>query len=91
MERCYAERVENITVMATADGARAAAEFEVLGTYIETDEGLPPACGQTYRVAAGAFFEIDGGLVVRMTSYYNLAAWLKQITAAEAGNKEPPA
>src|SRR5687767_242992 len=36
MERCYAERLENIAVMATADGTRAAAEFDVLGTYIET-------------------------------------------------------
>jgi steroid delta-isomerase-like uncharacterized protein len=89
MERCYAERVENIAVMTTADGARAAAEFDVLGTYIETDEGLPPAGGQTYRVPAGAFFEVEAGLIVRMTAYYNLSAWLKQIAAAEA--KEPPA
>lgn len=88
MERCYAERLENITVMTTADGARAAAEFDVLGTYIETDEGLPPASGQTYRVPAGAFFEVEGGVIVRMTAYYNLAAWLKQIAATEA--KEPP-
>jgi steroid delta-isomerase-like uncharacterized protein len=90
MERCYAERVENIAVMVAADGARAAAEFDVLGTYIETDEGLPPACGQTYRVAAGAFFEVEGGLIVRITAYYNLADWLKQITADEGG-KEPQA
>jgi steroid delta-isomerase-like uncharacterized protein len=90
MERCYAERVENIAVMATADGARAAAEFDVLGTYIETDEGLPPACGQTYRVPTGAFFEVEGGLIVRMTAYYNLADWLKQIAAA-GGGEEPRA
>jgi steroid delta-isomerase-like uncharacterized protein len=87
MERCYAEQVENVAVMTTADGARAAAEFDLLGTYIETDEGLPPACGQTYRVPAGAFLEVEGGLITRMTAYYNLATWLKQIAAAEA--KEP--
>jgi steroid delta-isomerase-like uncharacterized protein len=81
MEHCYAEQLENITVMATADGSRAAAEFDVLGTYIETDEGLPPAGGQTYRLPAGAFFEVEGGRIVRMTNYYNLAAWLKQIAA----------
>ena len=81
MERCYAEQLENIAVMATPDGARAAAEFDVLGTYIETDEGLPPASGQTYRLPAGAFFEVRGGLIVRVTTYYNLAAWLKQIAA----------
>ncbi|MBO0766986.1 MAG: nuclear transport factor 2 family protein [Hyphomicrobiaceae bacterium] len=89
MERCYAERVENIAVMTTGDGTRAAAEFDVLGTYIETDEGLPPAGGQTYRVPSGAFFEVEGGLIVRITAYYNLSAWLKQIAAAET--KEPPA
>jgi steroid delta-isomerase-like uncharacterized protein len=87
MERCYAEQLANITVMATADGTRAAAEFDVLGTYIETDEGLPPASGQTYRLPAGAFFEVRDGLIARVTTYYNLAAWLKQI-AAQA--EEPP-
>jgi steroid delta-isomerase-like uncharacterized protein len=83
MERCYAERLESIAVMATADGTRAAAEFDVLGTYIETDEGLPPAGGQTYRLAAGAFFEVRDGRIVRMTSYFNLPAWLKQIAPQE--------
>jgi steroid delta-isomerase-like uncharacterized protein len=80
MERCYAEQLENIAVMATQDGTRAAAEFDVLGTYIETDEGLPPASGQTYRLPAGAFFEVQDGLITRVTTYYNLADWLKQIT-----------
>jgi steroid delta-isomerase-like uncharacterized protein len=88
MERCYAEQLESIVVMATADGARAAVEFDVLGTYIETDDGLPPATGQTYRLPAGAFFEVTDGLIARVTTYYNLAAWLKQI-AAQA--QEPPA
>jgi steroid delta-isomerase-like uncharacterized protein len=85
MERCYAEQLENVWIMATADGARAAAEFDVLGTYIETDEGLPPASGQTYRLTAGAFFEVRGGLITRVTTYYNLTDWLKQIAAQTHG------
>jgi steroid delta-isomerase-like uncharacterized protein len=87
MDRCYAEHLENIAVMATPDGARAAAEFDVLGTYIETDEGLPPASGQTYRLPAGAFFEVQNGLITRVTTYYNLGTWLKQIAAQV---QEPP-
>jgi steroid delta-isomerase-like uncharacterized protein len=77
-------------VMADAAGTRAAAEFDVLGTYIETDAGLPPASGQTYRLPAGAFFEVKDGLIARVTTYYNLAAWLKQI-ADQAQAQEPPA
>jgi steroid delta-isomerase-like uncharacterized protein len=91
MDHCYAEQLENIVVMATADGARAAAEFDVLGTYIETDEGLPPASGQTYRLPAGAFFEVENGLITRVTTYYNLAAWLMQIAPPAAPPHEPPA
>jgi steroid delta-isomerase-like uncharacterized protein len=79
MERCYAEQLENIVVMASPDGTRAAAEFEVLGTYIETDSGLPPAHGQTYRLPAGTFFEVKDGLISRVTTYYNLADWLRQV------------
>jgi steroid delta-isomerase-like uncharacterized protein len=90
MERCYAEQLENIVVMASADGVRAAAEFDVLGTYIETDAGLPPASGQTYRLPAGAFFQVQEGRILRVTTYYNLAAWLKQIAAPAAMPGEPP-
>jgi steroid delta-isomerase-like uncharacterized protein len=79
MERSYAEQLEGITIMATPGGERAAAEFTVLGTYIETDEGLPPASGQTYRLVAGTFFEVKEGLITRVTTYYNLADWLAQI------------
>ncbi len=88
MDRCYAEQLKNIVIMTSADGATAAAEFEVLGTYIETDEGLPPASGQTYHLPAGTFFEIENGLITRVTTYYNLAAWLKQI-APPPQDQEP--
>jgi len=84
MERCYAEQLENVTIMASPDGLRAAAEFEVLGTYIETDSGLPPANGQTYRLPAGTFFEVKDGLISRVTTYYNLADWLRQIAAPDS-------
>lgn len=79
MERCYAEQLENMTIMTLSDGTRAAAEFLVLGRYVETDEGLPPASGQTYRLPAGTFFEVRDGLITRVTTYYNLADWLAQI------------
>lgn len=84
MERCYAEQLENMTIMATPDGTRAAAEFLVLGRYVETDEGLPPASGQTYRLPAGTFFEVHGGLITRVTTHYNLADWLSQIAAPQS-------
>ena len=79
MDRCYAERLEDIAIMATPDGRRAAAEFIVHGTYKATDEGLPPATGQSYVLPAGAFFELEGGLIRRVTVYYNLAEWLCQV------------
>lgn len=80
MARCYAERLEDIVVMATPDGARAAAEFTVDGRYLATDEGLPEASGQTYRLPAGAFFEIRDGCIARVTTYYNLREWMRQVS-----------
>jgi steroid delta-isomerase-like uncharacterized protein len=81
MDRCYAEQVEDLVVMTSADGTRAAAEFFIRGTYLNTDEGLPPATGQTYHLRVGAFFEIKDGLVARVTNYYNLTDWLRQVGA----------
>lgn len=80
MDRCYSERLEDIVIMASADGTRAAAEFVVHGTYKGTDEGLPEAHGQRYVLPAGAFFELEGGRIARVTVYYNLADWLKQVS-----------
>ena len=79
MDRCYSERLEDIVIMANADGTRAAAEFTVHGTYKATDEGLPEANGQRYVLPAGAFFELEGGRITRVTVHYNLADWLKQV------------
>lgn len=81
MNRCYAEQIADITIMVSADGARAAVEFTVLGKYLKTDEGLPTATGQTYQLPGGAFFDIRDGKVARVTNYYNLQDWLKQVGA----------
>ncbi|MGD9511570.1 MAG: nuclear transport factor 2 family protein [Geminicoccaceae bacterium] len=82
MDRCYRERLADIVVMTSADGTRAAAEFVVHGTYLATDEGLPPASGQTYVLPAGTFFELQGGRIARVTTCYNLADWSRQVGAA---------
>ena len=81
MSRCYAETLTDIVVMATADGTRAAAEFTVNGTYLDTDAGLPEAKGQTYRLPAGGFFSVEGGRITRIVTYYNLADWVAQVSA----------
>lgn len=81
MNRCYDEQIVDIAVMTSSDGTRAAAEFVVLGKYLAGDTGLPPARGQSYRLPAGAFFEIRDGKVARISNYYNLEDWLKQVSA----------
>lgn len=79
MDRCYREELKDIVVMASADGSRVAAEFVVHGKYLSTDEGLPPARGQTYVLPAGAFFDVRNGLIARVTTYYNLKNWMAQV------------
>lgn len=79
MNDAYRETLTDIVVMATPDGARAAAEFLVLGEYLRSDPGLPEARGQKYRLPAGAFFEVRAGKVARVTNYYNLQDWIAQV------------
>jgi steroid delta-isomerase-like uncharacterized protein len=83
MTETYEERLTDIAVMVSADGSRAAAEFNVHGTYLKTDEGLPPAAGQEYQLPAGTFFAVANGKITRVTTYYNLTDWLLQV-AGEA-------
>ncbi len=79
MDTCYAETLTDLVVMVSEDGTRAAAEFMVNGTYKQTDAGLPPATGQTYRLPAGCFFEVRDGRIARIRNYYNLSHWLNLV------------
>jgi steroid delta-isomerase-like uncharacterized protein len=80
MTRSYRENLTDIVVMADDSGTRAAAEFVVNGTYLATDEGLPEAKGQTYVLPAGTFFTLKGGRIQRVTTYYNLSDWIRQVS-----------
>ena len=79
MNASYAENISDLSVSVNSDGSRAAAEYVVSGTYQRTDAGLPEARGQEYKIAGGAFFEVQNGKISRVTNYYNLHTWLQQI------------
>jgi steroid delta-isomerase-like uncharacterized protein len=80
MNRSYRERIEEVTVMVSANGTNASAEYIVSGKYLLADTGLPEARGQTYRLPGGAFFDVRDGKIARVTNYYNLQDWIKQIS-----------
>lgn len=80
MDRCYREQLTDIVIMVAPDGTRAAAEFIVNGTYLATDQGLPEAREQSYKLPAGAFFAIADGKIARVTNYYNLSDWIAQVS-----------
>lgn len=79
MSRCYREELTDMVIFEAEGGSRAAAEFIVNGTYLETDDGLPAARGQSYRLPGGSFFDLKDGKIARVTTYYNLADWIRQI------------
>jgi steroid delta-isomerase-like uncharacterized protein len=79
MDVCYEEQVEDLVVMVNPTGERAAAEFFIRGKYIGTDEGLPGATGQVYHLRVGAFFELSESLITRVTNYYNMQDWIRQV------------
>ena len=79
MDASYREQLRDIVVLVTQDGLRAAAEYVVHGEYLHTDEGLPPADGQTYALPGGAFFDIRDDRIARVTNYYNLQDWIRQV------------
>lgn len=81
MGASYREELRDIVVFVNADATRAAAEFMVHGTYLKTDPGLPDARGQSYVLPAGSFFTLSGDKISRVTTYYNLADWVRQVSA----------
>lgn len=81
MNRCYREQIADVVVLTEPSGERAAAEFVVHGTYLEADEGLPPAHGQTYVLPAGAFFTLRDGKVARVSNFYSVPDWVAQVSS----------
>ena len=80
MAHHYKETLEDIVVMVSGDGMRAAAEFNVRGAYLQTETGLPDAKGQGYALPAGTFFAVRNGKIARVTTYYNLTEWIMQVS-----------
>lgn len=80
MDTAYQEELVDMVLFANDAGTRAAAEFRVLGKYLETAEGCPEAHGQSYDLPAGAFFDITGGKISRVSVYYNAEDWIAQVS-----------
>ncbi|WP_439604250.1 nuclear transport factor 2 family protein [Shinella sp.] len=59
LRSAHAEEAGDVEIMINASGSRAAAEFTLRGTGGE----------RAYSIAAGAFFDLDGGRVSRVTVY----------------------
>jgi steroid delta-isomerase-like uncharacterized protein len=84
MAHHYKEQLDGITILVSPDGRRAAAEFNVTGSYLVTETGLPEAKGQVYKLPAATFFAIQAGAngpeIARITTYYNLTEWIMQVS-----------
>ena len=80
MTDCYKENLTDMVFLCNEDGTRGAAEFVVNGTYLKTDGDLPEANGQTYKLPGGAFITLKDGLITRVTTYYNLSEWIRQVS-----------
>lgn len=79
MNDCYDEQIVDRVIMVDETGKHASCRFTVKGKYLKTDSTFPAAHGQTYSLPAASLFEIDGQKVKRVTTYYNLNDWLKQV------------
>lgn len=79
MDECYKEELKNMTVFSSPDSTKFSAEYDVHGTYLKTDGGLPTARGQKYLIRAGSFLEVRDQKIARVTTYYNLPKWIEMV------------
>ena len=77
--RNFRETISDVAIMVDEGGGRAAAEFTARGVYLSTVEGLPIADGQSYALREGMFFEIDDGLITRVTACRDHAELKRQL------------
>jgi steroid delta-isomerase-like uncharacterized protein len=79
MDAHYSERAVELEIFSGDHPERFAAEFFIEGTYKKTQAGLPEAKNQPYRLRVGAFFEVNSGLITRVTNHYNLREWIAMV------------
>lgn len=77
--RQHREQLGDLVILVDEGGDRAAVEFTARGTVLPADDESPGE--QSYSISGGMFFEIDDGLISRITSYRNLAG-LRALSAA---------
>ncbi len=75
----FKERLADAVILSSDDGSHGAVEYTWRGTYVATLEGFPAANGQRFSMKAGIFFDVDDGKITRITSYRDMAEWLRQI------------
>lgn len=70
MDECYREQLKDMAIFSSVNGPtyKASAEYDVHGTYLKTDGGLPEVMGQKYVIRAGSFFEIKEGQIFRVAA-----------------------
>lgn len=80
MEQAYDETLTNFTFYTEPTGGKVAVQFTVRGKYLQAEEGLPAAHGQTYHLPAAAFLKVEDGKITKVTTYYNLEDWIAQVS-----------
>lgn len=78
MDACYREQIVDMVVM--VEGDRGCCDFICEGSYLQTDQGLPEAHGQTYSIPGCAIFTCRNGKIVKIVSYYNLRNWIAAVS-----------
>ena len=79
MNRSYKQTLSNIVIMTDRTGAHAAAEFDLKGKYLVTDPACQRRRSRRYRLRVGAFFDVKGGKIVRVSTHYNMNDWKRQV------------
>ncbi|OQP87750.1 hypothetical protein BTR14_04105 [Rhizobium rhizosphaerae] len=77
--RHFDESFGDIVVLHDAYGQRAAIDTTARGHYRETQDGFPPAADQFYSIPSLFVFEVEAGLIIRLSHYRNLRLFEAQL------------
>lgn len=79
--RHFDEEFFDIVLMSDPFGQRIAADVTAKGRYRATMPGFATASGQSYAVPAVFVFEIEDGMIIRISHYRNTSAFATALAA----------
>lgn len=84
---CCRLQFSNISICASQSGRQAAAKYTILHRYLNTAPEMIQGSIPSHHLQGRSFFDVKGGLIRRITTYFDLKEWMGREVVAHGARR----